>query len=268
MPELPEVEAIAHRASLHSIGRTICRIEILRDNGKYFYGTDVVNPDQIIGRRIEDVCRYGKYVLFRLDSGQYIQSHNAMSGYWDWEHDPWTFDYVEGPRSPGKHVRIKIHLSDGGVLRFNDTRLFGRIALVSRPPEDTGWELLRTPMGRLKPVISDRWFADHLWSTSKPIKHVLMDQSWLAGIGNIYSNESCHLAGIDPSWPACSVPRSQVPILLEALRCTVGASIPQVRYDWLRVYRRQWCGTCAGPVHRELLLGRATFSCPRCQWEP
>jgi formamidopyrimidine-DNA glycosylase len=263
VPELPEVEAITEVAARFSINARITGVEIVRNNGRYF-------PDGLpIGCAILDVFRRGKYVMFRLNSGQYIQCHNAMSGYWDYDQHHWTFDYVEGARvATDKDVRVRIRLDNGYVLRFHDARLFGHVRLVDEPPSNTGWELIRTTFGDLtKPVMREHRFRERLLNDLRPIKVVLMDQSFLAGIGNIYSNEALHLACIDPRWPACAVPFDQAGVLLEALRCVVSLCIPQVRYDWLKVYRRSHCGSCGNFVFREKLCGRTTFSCPRCQWE-
>ena len=262
MPELPEVEAIA-RTARGAVGASVERVEVIR--GSYLKD----QQGDLLGRSIVDVRRRGKLVLFMLDDGRIMQCHNAMSGYWDFADEPWTFDYVEGQRTATERdVRVALSLSNGRLLRFHDARLFGRLKITeSIPelgPEPLGTELLLEG----SPVIGKREFLKNLRYSLKPIKPLLMDQRFLAGIGNIYSNEACHASGIDPRWPACSIPEDQAGILFDALGCVLSLSIPQVRYDWLAIYRRKKCGTCGGPVTREELAGRSTFSCERCQWEP
>jgi formamidopyrimidine-DNA glycosylase len=269
MPELPEVEAITAVVARHSIGQTIESVQVIRQpggGGDYF--GDRLSP---VGLTIERVNRRGKHVLFWLSGDWLIDCHNAMTGYWDYEDEPWTFDYVEGPRSPGNHVRLRMELSNGKVLRFNDARLFGRLRMVpsDMPPSGLGPELLVTPHGQPgAPVITPEGFAKWLKAERRPVKLALMEQDELAGIGNIYANEACHLAGIDPRQAGRSVRPDQVQILLESLQCVVAHCIPKVRYDWLKVYRRRQCGSCGGVVDRTEVAKRATFSCKRCQGDP
>jgi formamidopyrimidine-DNA glycosylase len=200
------------------------------------------------------------------DNVSYVVTHNAMTGYFDWEHEPWTFDYVEGKRSSTpSDVRVLLTFESGRVLRFHDVRLFGRMDYSESLPSGVGPELMRTPnmMPGLR-VITLRQFAT-LLESNWPVKSLLMQQSFVAGLGNIYANEGCHLAGLDPRTRACEVRPHLVPVLLEALRCVVSHSIPTVRYDWLNVYRRTRCGTCDRQVTRINLKGRATFICEGCQ---
>lgn len=221
------------------------------------------------GMRIERVFRRGKRVIIDFGGTWYLDCHNAMTGYWDWEHDPWTFDYVEGPRESSEtDVRVKLHFEEGLSLRFHDSRMFGRISAVREVP-GVGPELMETPnMMPGAPIITIRQFAEWVLSERRPIKLALMDQSRMAGIGNIYANEGCHLAGIDPHVAGMDLRPGQVPILLEALRCVVSHSIPTVQYQWLKVYRRDLCGSCDGSVTRTEIAKRATFMCKRCQGEP
>lgn len=263
MPELPECDSIARVAGRHSIGRRVMHVDVVRQpaNMAYFAGPSPV------GHVIKRVYRRGKHVLFELDGDAWIDCHNAMTGYWDYEDEPWTFDYVEGPRRPGDHVRIRILLSNGRVLRFNDARMFGRVRVVSgHMLPRLGPELIETPHGPAgTPIMTLAGFAQWMLSDPRPVKAALMDQDCLAGIGNIYSNEACHLAGVDPRRPADQVYPGLIPVLHEALRCSVLHSIPRVTYSWLNVYRRSACGSCGGPVVRVKLEGRATFLCERCQ---
>lgn len=278
MPELPEVEAIVGVVRRHACWNLLHDIEVVRWNGRYFnspHGPNAVFFDRDWAHEsiwVADVRRVGKHVVFRLPHPDpslwesYLLVHNAMSGYFDWEHEPWTFDYVEGSRSPSESdVRVRFLFEDGKVLRFHDARLFGSMRLSGSLPE-VGPELLRTENafpGR--PVISLQQFAERVLSDRRAVKSAMMDQSLVAGIGNIYSNEACHLAGVDPHRRGCDLYPGLVPVLLEALRCAVLHSMPTVAYQWLNVYRRSLCGSCGGPVTRSEIDKRATFHCGRCQ---
>ena len=230
-----------------------------------------------MGRVITSVHRRGKRVLIGLEPTgdrpeEWIDCHNAMTGYWDYEDDPWCFDYIEAPRDAADHIRVRMSLSNGRVLRFHDARFFGRLRVIDRTGLmglGIGPELMRTPHGPIDAeVISPERFARGILSDRRPVKVLLMDQSFVAGIGNIYANEGCHLAGIDPNIPACQVRPRQIPILLEALRCVMDHCIPTITYQWRRVYRSDLCGSCGHVVKRTEVAKRATFMCERCQGEP
>lgn len=256
MPELPEVEAITSVVTRHCVGQFVDSVEVLR-------GEDYVGATALGGSEIFGVYRRGKFVVFDLGIG-YVLAHNAMTGFFDYEDEPWTFDYVEGRRTSSESdVRVKIGLSNGKVLRFHDTRLFGSIRWSPTLPE-LGPDLVATKfLMPLSPVIDEKQFRDGLAGSKHAIKQLLLDQSFVAGVGNIYSSEALVVAGIDPETPANKVDDPE--ILLEALVGVVGESIPTVRYDWLNVYRRSTCGLCGSPVERFKLKGRATFRCKRCQ---
>lgn len=263
MPELPEVDAIAGVARKYSVGNVLSGVAVIRQNGKYFTGShegeSPWNPAVVL-----DVSRVGKLVMIEFPYG-FLAVHNAMTGYFDWEHEPWTFDYVEGKRkSSWDDVRVKFLFQDGRVLRFHDTRLFGSMKFVPKVPT-TAPELMVTPNGRIgRPIVTEEQFYQGL-QVETAIKPRLMDQSFIVGVGNIYANEACHAAGLDPTTHSNQLTSEEAGILLDALRWSVEHCIPQVRYDWLNVYRRTSCGSCGHSIVRAKLGGRTTFRCERCQ---
>ncbi len=268
MPELPEVDAIAGVVRRYAVGGSITNIEVLRWNGKYF-----TTPDGPLfgilknGAEVADVYRVGKYVAIALTGGGYIVIHNAMTGYFDWEHEPWTFDYVEGKRKKEttSDIRVQFHFKDGKILRFHDSRLFGRMSLRKDLPQ-VGPELMQTPNGLVgRPIISSAEFYQGLQSSTKEIKVRLMDQDFISGIGNIYSNEACHRSGVKPTVLSNLIGLAESDSLYQSLRYVVDQCFPQVRYDWLKVYRRTSCGTCGNDVKRIEIKNRATFYCGVCQ---
>lgn len=210
MPELPEVDAIAGVAARHSVGRVITDVEVVRQpKNKAYFGVG----GKPVGATVERVFRVGKHVVFGLlGCGLYVDCHNAMTGYWDWEHEPWTFDYVEGAREAGdSDVRVRMTFDSGHVLRFHDLRFFGRLQIVSQLPQ-VGLELMETPsMLPGLPVITLPQFATWILADDRPVKQALMDQDCVTGIGNIYASEGCHLAGIDPHVRGRDLHPSQVP---------------------------------------------------------
>lgn len=256
------MDAIAGVARKYAAGNSIVQVEVIRWNGKYFATPG--GPFFIRAIDVKEVHRVGKQVVFTLDRG-YMVVHNAMTGYFDWEHEPWTFDYVEGKREATEgDVRVRFHFADGNVLRFHDARLFGKMTIQMELPE-TGPELMLTPNGMATRHIMtlDEFYTG--LQVKKPVKARLMDQHFFSGIGNIYASEACHIAGIDPCVPSKSLTPAEVSVLHSSLRWVVDQCFPQVRYDWLNVYRRTSCGSCGDPIKRVKLAGRSTFFCPRCQ---
>jgi formamidopyrimidine-DNA glycosylase len=141
MPELPEVDAIAGVARKYAPGGSIRSIHVIRSNGKYLNVRRAGSEFTQYGAGhldVIDVYRMGKRVVFDLASGAYIVIHNAMTGYLDWAHEPWTFDYVEGKRKvAATDIRVQFHFSDGKILRFHDARLFGSVELTAIGPAVT-----------------------------------------------------------------------------------------------------------------------------------
>lgn len=272
MPELPEVDAIAGVANKYAAGNVLTDIQILRWNGKYFTTPDgpTLPPYTFGGWSVIGVYRVGKQVAIALDlpAKPFIFVHNAMTGYFDWEHEPWTFDYVEGEReATDSDVRVRLLFADGRVLRFHDARLFGSMRMGTEkdisglPPE-----LMKTPsLLPNRPIMTLDEFYEGLQESRAPIKVRLMDQGFLGGIGNIYSVEALHVAGIHPQVRSNQLSPEEASVLHASLRWSVDHSIPQVKYDWLNVYRRTTCRTCDSGVSKVKLGGRSTFFCPKCQ---
>lgn len=268
MPELPEVDAIAGVARKYAPGGSIEKVEVLRGNGKYL-GVPKGNMDRFKFAPgtfdVTDVFRLGKVVVFETTSGAYMVVHNAMTGYFDWEHEPWTFDYVEGKRkATGNDVRVLFRFVDGKALRFHDARLFGSIRMEHTLPQ-TPPELMATPNGVLGVrIMTLQEFYQGL-QVRTPVKVRLMDQTFVGGVGNIYASESCHLAGIDPRRSSDSLHPEEVSVLHASLVWSMSNCIPQVRYDWLKVYRRTSCMTCGKKISKVKLGGRSTSFCEGCQ---
>ena len=260
MPELPEVEAIAMKIHDRAIGLRIRSVEVTR--GKYLES----RRDEIIGSSIVSVRRIGKFIMIDLSSGSSIKVHNAMTGFFDWSDEPWTFDYVEGDRSSTlSDVRV-IFSFDGfdHSLMFHDARLFGRMEIVSVDP-DVGPEAMSTKLSFDRPVCSSKHLLE--WSSSyrRSIKEFIMDQTIVAGIGNIYASEGLSLSGVHPMTKALSVTDIKVwSTILDAVRGCMSFSIPNVEYGWLNVYRQKVCGHCGTNVVRFKLGGRSTFMCSGC----
>ena len=273
MPELPEVETIAADLRPQLVGHLIERVESL-------YPGMVRHPDAELfkaglrGRRIEALTRRGKYLLFHLDSHELFVVHLGMTG-------QLRVMQPDAPVEP--HTHLVLRLDDGRQLRYRDVRRFGRLLFGT---ED---ELLRErQLPRLGPEPLDPTFTgDDLYLRLKgrraPLKALLLDQAVVAGVGNIYADESLYRARIRPDRPAGRLSRKSALRLRHALRDTLelgianrGSSVDDYRdgfgergrqQEELLVYGRagQPCPSCGRPLAGVRLAGRTTVFCRRCQ---
>ena len=269
MPELPEVETVARalkfggRGSSSIIGERITRGEL--DWQKTLeYPTEQSFWKQTRGRKIMDVGRRGKYLILELDQGALI-FHFRMSG---------DLLAMEQGSKPPPHSRLILNFESGRRLAFRNVRKFGRVWLVDAPEEVTG------ALGP-EPFDSelDDIFHSMLTTRKRQIKPLLMDQAFLAGIGNIYADESLHLAKIHPLQPSNSVPVKDSSVLLSAIREVLNEAIERngTSIDWmyaggdyqekLRVYKRDGspCLFCGEEIKRIIVGQRGTHFCPQCQ---
>lgn len=270
MPELPEVETIAHglrtgnAAHPSILGRRIWRAEVLWERTLAAPSLEAFQT-RIVGQTIKAIGRRGKYLLFQLSS-DWLLAHLRMSG-----------DFlVEAADEPmALHHRVAFWLEGDLRLAFNDPRKFGRIWLVNDPQE----VLANLGPEPLDPGFTVEEFHRRLHATRRQLKPLLLDQAFLAGIGNIYSDEALYLAKLHPQTCACSLSLEQAGRLLESIRTVLqngiryhGASIDWVYrggdfQNFFLVYRRtgQPCRVCATPIERRVIGQRSTHFCPRCQ---
>ncbi len=278
MPELPEVETIRRQLAERLPGRTFTDVEILDP-----LLTAPVPPEglaeEVRGRRILAVGRRAKYLQLGLDSGDALVMHLRMTGQLYWTAGP--------PDSDLRHLRAVFGFDDGSTLVFCDLRRFGRAWVVPAdlPDLDAYWAA-RAGVEPLEPGFTARRLGRLLARRRSPIKAVLLDQTAVAGIGNIYADEALFGARIHPLRPADSLDEAEVRRLHRAIRDRLavaveagGASIDRYRdslgergsmQDLLRVHLRrgQPCVRCRTEVLKTRVAGRGTYWCPRCQPEP
>ncbi len=272
MPELPEVETIARKLEPQLLGRTIKEAD-LRWSRTLAAPSPRKFKEQIKGQRITKVTRRAKYFILYLSSlrpgsGQAFSLlvHLRMSGDL----------YVRNSTiKPGKHDRLVLKLSGGKSLVFNDTRKFGRVWLTADTQEILG-KLGPEPLGR---DFTPQWLFASLHEKHRRLKPLLLDQTFLAGLGNIYTDEALHLAKLHPLAVSDSVSPKQARALHEAIRNVLregirrdGASIDWVYrggefQNYFRVYDREGepCVVCGTPIQRLVVGQRGTHICPKCQ---
>jgi formamidopyrimidine-DNA glycosylase len=264
MPELPEVETIARILRPSLVGRTIVGARLLWERTLAEPDVDQFHAS-IIGQTIQDTGRRGKFLILHLSKDRLI-IHLRMSG--DMR--------VEPEQSVGAlHDRLIFSMDDGSRLVFNDTRKFGRVWLVEDPAVVTG-NLGPEPLAdTYTPADLYRGLQTH----RRQIKPLLLDQTFLAGLGNIYVDESLHRARLHPRTPSQTISAGQVEDLWRAIRASLqegirrnGASIDWVYrggdfQNYFRVYQRtgQPCPTCGTPIERIIVGQRGTHFCPACQ---
>lgn len=266
MPELPEVETIARTLQPELQGKQIRAVSVL-------WPRTIAEPSpeafmtRLSGQSILGISRRAKYLILSL-SRDTLLIHLRMSGDLQW-------------RAPGeppqKHDRLWLFLSNGEerALAFHDPRKFGRVWLVERAEQVTEG-LGPEP---LEESFTPQLFFERLQASRRQIKALLLDQSFLAGLGNIYSDEALHRAGIHPLRPASDLSEAEATQLWQAIRQVLeegirrnGASIDWVYrggefQNYFQVYARQGeaCYRCGQPIQRLRIAQRSSYFCAGCQ---
>jgi formamidopyrimidine-DNA glycosylase len=264
MPELPEVETIARKLEPDLVGRTIKEAD-LRWPRTLAMPSPKTFKEQIKGQKIREVTRRAKYFILKLTDFDLL-IHLRMSG---------DLYVKNSTTEPEKHDRLVLKLSGSKILVFNDTRKFGRVWLTAHPQEVLG-ALGPEPLGR---EFTSQWLYGSLQKRHRQLKPLLLDQTFLAGLGNIYTDEALHIAKLHPLRLSDSVSRKQAQALREAIRKVLkegikrnGASIDWVYrggefQNYFRVYDRDGkpCAVCGTPIQKLVVGQRGTHICPKCQ---
>jgi|SRR5688500_11207570 len=266
MPELPEVETIARKLRPHLLGKTILDAD-LRWSRTLAVPSVKLFKQQIKGQEIREVTRRAKFFILHLSNSSLL-IHLRMSG---------DLSIRDSIIRPEKHDRLVLKLSDNKSLVFNDTRKFGRVWLTSMP-EDVLGRLGPEPLSR---EFTAQWLYNALRKKHRQLKPLLLDQTFLAGLGNIYTDEALHIAKLHPLVASNSITAEQARVLREAVRSVLKEGIRWngASFDWVyrggefqnhfRVYDREGksCIVCGTPIKRITVGQRGTHYCPNCQVE-
>jgi formamidopyrimidine-DNA glycosylase len=269
MPELPEVETIARQLRARGVeGRKILSVKVGWPR--------TVEPltvasfsRQICGTTIDQVSRVGKWMMFRLSSGQTILIHLRMAGSFSLE--------------PGRHDRIVLELSDGLILYYHDTRKFGRWKLVDHPDEILG----RLGPDALTRRFNQTYFADAMHRRHRMIKPLILDQSIVAGLGNIYADEALWKSKVHPERLSDSLSDEELRALFKAIKHVLnvgvknrGTSLGEGKTNYrdvegesgghreeVKAYGRAGrpCARCKTLLRKIIVAQRGTTYCPHCQ---
>ena|ERR1700722_5314853 len=284
MPELPEVETVARGLQKTVLGRKILSVSL----GK----TDFIDDPAALelhlpGRRIDAVERYGKFMLVRLSHLENAKAnapgaeaepaallvHLGMTG---------NIASYAATQPQEKHTHVLMPLDDGRELRYTDPRRFGRLAYLSGDAIPA--ELQRFGADPLLVTADD--FLARIHTRHSRIKSLLLDQSVLRGVGNIYADESLWRAKIHPAKIAASVPKAQLAALRRGLQDILKKAIvlrgstiadfqdgdgePGEYQKHHRAYGREGhkCQRCGTIIRRTIVAGRSSYYCPKCQPSP
>jgi formamidopyrimidine-DNA glycosylase len=271
MPELPEVETVRRDLNRLIKGCIISDVAALYSGSVKGMGFALFKK-KLVGLRIGEIDRRAKYLILRLSSGQALVVHLKMTG---------VLLYQRKNDSLPKPARIIFYFRDGSRLVFADQRKFGSIKLTDVPGKLP--ELRKLGPEPLNKSFTPEVLEQRLSGRKGPVKTVLLDQTVLAGLGNIYVLEALHRAGILPKRNASSITndeikklyRSIVDVLKEAVKAR-GSSVDtyrdgQGKSGWFqvkhRVYDREGkaCKRCGHKIVKEMFRGRGTYWCPKCQ---
>jgi formamidopyrimidine-DNA glycosylase len=273
MPELPEVETVVRELREQVLDRRIIRARLLRPDM-------LKNPDSgpgqfsrfFRGRSVRTIERYGKFLLFTLDNGHHLLGHLGMTG---------KFVVVSEDEPQPRWLCSQYLFDDGGRLDHVDVRRLGRLEIYPKSVEIP--VLARLGKDPLSPEFGGEEFRLKLKSRTRAIHTLLLDQSLIAGVGNIYAAEALFRAGIRPTRPAGKITKNQLERLTAALQNVLNESLDAGgttvnnyrRVDdkpgnfrlMLRVYDRleEACLVCGNGIRRVTLGGRSAYYCPKCQ---
>lgn len=270
MPELPEVETVKETLKRVLVGRKICKVKV-------YYSGIVANMEssdfekKIMHQTIRDLQRRGKFLLFELDDF-FLLSHLRMEG---------KYLFREEKDPVLKHEHVVFTLDNQEQLRYQDTRKFGKMYLLKkeqvwseRPLCDLGrepWDEKLTPS----------YLKNSFKNKKIPIKTALLDQSIIAGIGNIYADEILFLSRINPFFRCCDLKDQELKRLIQNTRDVLKKAILKGgttlrsfessegvhgRFQQeLFVHSEKICKECKGEILKTFIGGRGTYYCPKCQ---
>jgi formamidopyrimidine-DNA glycosylase len=271
MPELPEVETIRRQLEPSITGRVIEAVRVIDERW-----TRPVAPAEVeqavAGRRIEAVERRGKYLLLRLEGDRTLAMHLRMTG---------NLLLQESDSDP-PYLRASFELDDGTRLLFTDARRFGQAVVLDGEGLDE-YFAARLGVEPLSEALTGAELCRLASGRRAPLKSFLLNQTGVAGIGNIYADEALHRAALHPLSPAgsmkpedCERLRDGIVATLEAGLRSGGASVDDYRdargergtmQDEFLVHTREGkpCPRCGAEIRRIVVAGRSTYFCPSCQ---
>ena len=272
MPEMPEVETVRRTLFPLIKGKTIKEVTLWYP--KIISSDPAEFVQKVAGQEVLTIDRYAKYLLIRLSGNLTIVSHLRMEG---------KYRLVDVATPKDKHDHVQFAFIDQTALRYNDVRKFGRMQLV-----ETGTEKVTTGISKLgfepnSPEFTVKYLSTGLKRKKKSIKNTLLDQSVVAGLGNIYVDEVLWESKIHPLSLANKIPQKKVRELHDNINALISLAIEERGttihtyldangqtggfQKMLQVYghRGEPCVRCGTPLEKIKVTGRGTTYCPHCQ---
>lgn len=286
MPELPEVETVRLQLLHKVVGKRIKHIEVLHQKTVDY---DPTFGDRLVNKTIEHIDRVGKLLIwsFKREADLFLLAHLKMTGQFFYRDKAGTVGGGHSMTSqdtrelPGKHTRVIFHFTDGSTLFFNDMRLFGYTKLATKD------EVSRARSGYGEEPVNEHFdvetFTSRLKKRKTSIKAALLDQSFIAGLGNIYVDETLFRAAVRPSRRSDRITKTEAQAIAEhsgsIMRHAISVGGTTFQHfvdtggdngnytDYLQVFGKQNtpCPRCGTLIKKSRVAGRGTHYCPSCQ---
>lgn len=272
MPELPEVETVKRSLALRLVGKVIRDVRVYHDNIIAFPSVTDFSKE-IVNQKINSMDRYGKWLIFVLDD-YYLLSHLRMEG---------KYFFKGKDDEKNKHEHVIFELDDNIELRYMDVRKFGKMHLIKKDKIKVSGPLVDMGLEPWDERLDILYLKGKFKSKKLPIKTVLLDQSIIVGIGNIYANEILYLCGINPlkkSYLLCDEELANIiKYTKEVLEKAIEQGGTTIRsyssvdgvhglfQNELYVHSKdgEKCNKCSGYIEKIKVGGRGTYYCPNCQ---
>jgi formamidopyrimidine-DNA glycosylase len=278
VPELPEVEVVRRGLEAHVVGRRIDRVDVLHPRPVRRHLAGALDFAALTtGRTVLGARRRGKYLWLPLDSGDAVLGHLGMSG-------QMLVQPVGAPDE--RHLRVRFTLHGSGELRFVDQRMFGGLS-VSPGGAELPAEIAHIARDPVDPLFDDDAFVAAVRRRASGVKRILLDQTVVSGVGNIYADEALWRARLHGERPGTRLRRTDVQRLLADVRGVMAAALDQggTSFDALYVnvngesgyfdrslhaYGQEGrpCERCGTPIVRVAFMNRSSYFCPVCQPRP
>lgn len=287
MPELPEVETVRLQLKRKILGKTIKSVEVFHDKTVAY---DTTIEDKLQNKIIADIDRIGKLLIvsFENENDLFLLAHLKMTGQFffldnagDVSGGGHSMNEADVRDLPNRHTRVAFYFTDGSALYFNDMRLFGYTKLATFAEREQALKKFGP-----EPIDSNfdcEWFTEKLRKRKTPVKAALLDQSFVAGLGNIYVDEALWRAKVRPMRSADKVTKKEAVNLCIAAGDVMNESIKVGGTtfqhfvdtggdngnftDYLQVFGQQGkpCKRCGSIIKKTRCAGRGTHYCPGCQ---
>ncbi len=272
MPELPEVETVKEALKRKILNKKIMNVKI-HYSKIIEYPTNDEFIKNLIGETINDIKRRGKWLMFELNN-YYLLSHLRMEG---------KYNYKSSSDELGKHEHVEFIFDDDTSLRYQDTRKFGRMYLYKKEEAESKAPLNELGLEPWDDRLNSKYLKEIYKNKKKEIKSVLLDQSIITGIGNIYADEILFLSKVNPYKKACELKEKELNSIIENTKKVLEAAIKEGgttiksytseegvhgRFQQsLYVHQRkdEECKICGTKITKVVIGGRGTYYCKKCQ---